>query len=184
MNQIFSLAKLAYCWCPDEHKDYYHENLNCWLSVNIENCFHRLIGGRTGHTRIICTTAAEHGHLDCLQAAFRSQHPWDNETTLAAAMNGNIECLEWAHEHGCPWDISVTQSTAKNGHLLCLQYAHENKCPWDISVTQLFIENLHLAYLKYAHDNGCSMNINLLAPLARINGCLDCLQYAHKHNCS
>lgn len=61
--------------------------------------------------RLVCATAALHGHLDLLQLA-RCQYdmPWDEATCSNAALHGHFHLLKFAYHHKCPWN----EQTRKN----------------------------------------------------------------------
>jgi hypothetical protein len=127
-------------------------------------------------------TAAQGGHLDCLQYAHEHGCPWDTDTCVYAAANGHLDCLRYAHEQGCPWDTETCRYAAQGGHLDCLRYAHEHGCPWNTDTCRYAAEYSHLDCLRYAHEHGCPWNTDTCR-YAALNGHLDCLRYAHEHGC-
>jgi len=54
-------------------------------------------------TAKVCSTAADVGHLDCLEVAHRLGFSWNKDVCMNAAKNGDLDCLKFAHENGCPW---------------------------------------------------------------------------------
>lgn len=49
-----------------------------------------------------------------------------------AAMHGKLKCLEWLHLVGAKWDQYTCETCAKYNHLDCLQFAIENGCPYNL----------------------------------------------------
>jgi hypothetical protein len=114
----------------------------------------------------ICSSAAEHGQLDCLQYAHENGCFWNKLTCTYAAMNGHLDCLQYAHTHGCPWDEWTCFYAAENGHLNCLQYAHTHGCSWDEWTCAYAAKNGHLDCLKYAVENKCPWDKKLCLKIA------------------
>ena len=83
----------------------------------------------------ICTIAAVHGNLECLEYAHRHGVVLQPMTIKAAARHPKgLECLKYAHQQGLPLTHFLSLNAAFNGNLEMLQYLHTHGCPWDSRV--------------------------------------------------
>ena len=127
----------------------------------------------------VCDVAAENGNIECLRYAFHNGDKFTDDSCILACKSGSISCLRFLHENGCPWDKFVCGTTAEYGNLECLKYAHENGCPWDYEVCENAAKYGNLECLKYAHENGCSWDIEIMEEACLSNN-LEIIKYVHE----
>ena len=82
--------------------------------------------------RILCTTLARYGQIECLKVARKHGCDWCPRTTCSYAANfGHLATLKWLRVNGCKWDTWTPAYAAKNGHLDMLKWIRTEGCDWD-----------------------------------------------------
>jgi len=108
---------------------------------------------------MVCATATDKGHLDCLRYAHQHGGYWDISTCSDAAEGNHLERLKYAHDNGCSWDHTTCARPALRGSLACLRYAYENGCDWKHETLANAAENEKFDCINYAYKEGCPVPV-------------------------
>jgi len=130
----------------------------------------------------ICDLAAKNDHIHILQYLhFEKGFEWDEYVMTSAAGHGHIDCLRFLHENNCSWDEFTCVGAIEGGYVDCLQYAIENGCPYrDAELCAMAAEFGSSSCLQYLYKKGLKWDEKTCL---RAIGHLDCLQFAHEHGC-
>eukprot|EP00752_Nemacystus_decipiens_P013275 g11762.t2 len=157
-----------------------------------------------------CATAAEKGHLACLQLMVEAGYHWKVEVLESAAFGGHLHVLDWALKNKCPikneavglhavrggnqlvidWarakgfrmHIWAFAEAAKLGNLAIMEDLYATGCPFSASSCMGAAEHGHLHALKWLRERGCPWD-QFVCSCAAGRGHLDILQYARENGC-
>ncbi len=159
-----------------------------------------------------CTTAAEHGHITCLQKSIEKGFRLNANATSAAARGGHLQCLRLLVQRECRVSRSSFVTAALHDHLDCLQFLCEIKdfphrdavdvcvlaaqggsvrCLCYLAEHGYCVDKLcytgaasagHQACLQYLHAQSTPWDEHTMFVSAR-SGSLACLCYAYKSGC-
>ncbi len=160
-------------------------NILKWITADVlESVKEHFILISNGHIRgyadpyayrynVICTYAAQYGHLDIIQWMYESgKCKLDTHMCSFAAIGNQLEALRWLRANGCPWDANVCAFAARNCYLDILQWAHDNGCECDYEADIVRINH----YIRRELNKSEQANKQLIA---KYNTVLDWL---NKHN--
>ena len=179
-NNIPVVKYLLGRFCTERYHRFLADGAATNGHLDLLKCLHDMnIGHRLTN---IAYKAAGGGHLDVLQWARDTGHPWNAMTTSRAARGGHLKVLRWALANGCDINSHACAEAAGGGHLYVLQWMRREGCHWGIETCAYAARNGHLHVLQWARENGCEWDEGTCYEAAA-GGHLHVLKWAREHGC-
>ena len=104
----------------------------------------------------ICTIAAAHANLDCLQYAHTRGVVLQHRLIRLAAQHADgLKCLQYAHQNGCSLNDNVCLLAAAKGSLECLKYLGATGCALNQDVCDAAARSLRVDTVLHLLSTGC-----------------------------
>lgn len=118
------------------------------------------------------------------KCAYKHGCPWSEHTSTNIIKNNNLKCFKYVHKHNCPWNEMTSNIAAYNNNLKYLKYIYENGGSWSSWVYCNAALKNNLKALKYIHSRKRTKELHEWTCIYAVMGnSLECLEYAHKHDC-
>lgn len=133
----------------------------------------------------VCMVAAAKGHVNCLKYVLdNGLRDWHTNVCSHAARHGKLECLQVARQHGCPWDVSTIIGAIEGDHMSCLEYALANGCAQGPEASVVACQRGSIASLQLLnqYEGHLYWTVNTTFHAAALP-LVDCLRYLHENNC-